>query len=130
MTPPLSPFLTGAAMRCPRCGKGRLYDGLLKIAGRCTICDLDLSAEDSGDGAVAFVTLIMGGIAVGLALWMEAVFAPPLWVHWAVLLPLILGGSLLATRWLKATLVALQFRHRSEDYGESHKENGGKNDHG
>ncbi|MDP7044643.1 MAG: DUF983 domain-containing protein, partial [Alphaproteobacteria bacterium] len=47
-------------MRCPRCGKGRLYDGLLEIAGRCAICDLDLSAEDSGDGAVAFVTLSMG----------------------------------------------------------------------
>jgi surfeit locus 1 family protein len=38
-------------MRCPRCGKGKLYNGLLKIADRCVVCDLDLSAEDSGDGA-------------------------------------------------------------------------------
>ncbi len=117
-------------MRCPRCGRGKLYDGLLKIADRCTVCDLNLSAEDSGDGAVAFVTMIMGGIAVAVALWMETVFAPPLWVHWVVLLPLILGGSLLVTRWLKATLVALQFRHRSEDYSEDYGDSDGKDDHG
>ena len=126
MLKPVSPFSAGVAMCCPRCGKGKLYDGLLKITDRCTVCDLDLSAEDSGDGAVAFVTLIIGGIAVGVALWMEGAFAPPLWVHWVVLLPLILGGSLLATRWFKATLVALQFCRRSEDY----KENNGKSEDG
>ncbi len=116
-------------MRCPRCGKGKLYDGLLKIADRCTVCDLDFSAEDSGDGAVAFVVMIMGGIAVGLALWMEATFAPPLWMHWVVLLPLILGGSLLVTRWIKATLVALQFRHGSQDTSQDHKESDGDDGH-
>jgi uncharacterized protein (DUF983 family) len=104
-------------MRCPRCGKGKLYNGLLKIADRCMVCDLFLDAEDSGDDAAAFVTLIIGGIDVGLALWMVSVFTPPPWVHLVVLSPLIiLGRSLLATRWLKATLVALQFRSRSKDY--------------
>ena len=94
-------------MRCPRCGKGKLYNGLLKIADRCMVCDLDLSAEDSSDGAAAFVTLITGGIGVGLALWMGTVFTPPPWVYLVVLSPFILGGLLLATRWLKAALVAL-----------------------
>jgi uncharacterized protein (DUF983 family) len=94
-------------MHCLRCGKGTLYNGPLKIADRCMVCDLDLSDEDSGDGAVAFVTLIMGGIDVGLALWMGTVFTPPPWVYLVVLSPFILGGLLFATRWLQATLVAL-----------------------
>jgi uncharacterized protein (DUF983 family) len=122
-------------MRCPRCGKGKLYNGVLKIADRCMVCDLVLGAEDSGDDAAAFVTLIIDGIGVGLALWMGIVFTPPPWVHVAVLSPLIiLGGSLLATRWLKAMLVTLQFCSRSEDYsanapGDDRQENG-KSDHG
>jgi uncharacterized protein (DUF983 family) len=99
------------------------------------VCDLVFGAEDSSDDAAAFVILIIDGIGVGLALWMGSVFTPPPWVHLVVLSSLIiLGGSLLATRWLKATLVALQFRSRSEDYsadapGDDRKENG-KNDHG
>ena len=112
MTPTALLFLAGAAMRCPCCGKGKLYNGLLKIADRCMVCDLDLSAEDSGDGAAAFVTLIIGGIGVSMALWMGIVFTPLPWVHLVVLSPFILGGLLLTTRWLKATLVALKFRNR------------------
>jgi uncharacterized protein (DUF983 family) len=65
---------------------------------------------------------------------MGTVFTLPPWVHLVVLSPFILCGVLLATRWLKATLVALQFRNRSEDYsadvpGDDRQENG-KGDHG
>ncbi len=29
--------------RCPRCGKGRLFNGFLTVASKCEVCDLDLS---------------------------------------------------------------------------------------
>jgi uncharacterized protein (DUF983 family) len=31
----VSPFTAGLLCRCPRCGKGALYKGLLAVAPRC-----------------------------------------------------------------------------------------------
>src|SRR3546814_1038420 len=33
--------------RCPRCGRGKLYDGFLTVGDRCDRCGLDLAAHDS-----------------------------------------------------------------------------------
>jgi len=76
--PPVSALVAGLSCRCPRCGKGKLYNGLLTVAPRCAACGLDLAAEDAGDGATAFVVLILGAIVVGLAILVEIEFAPPL----------------------------------------------------
>ena len=60
-----------------------------------------------------FVILVLGGIVVGLALLVEVKFSPPLWVH-ALLWPgVILAGAIVLLRIFKATLIALQFRHRA-----------------
>lgn len=114
MTPlTVSPFSAGLRCRCPRCGEGPLYDGLLTVRDRCRSCDLDLRAQDSGDGPAVFVILVLGFVVVGLALFVEAKFSPPLWVH-AVLWPgVILAGAIGLLRVFKATLIALQFRHRA-----------------
>jgi uncharacterized protein (DUF983 family) len=110
---PVSPFRAGLRCRCPRCGSGPLYDGLLTVRERCPSCDLDLRAQDSGDGPAIFVILVLGFIVVGLALLVEVKFGPPLWVH-AVLWPgVILAGAVAMLRVFKATLIALQFRHRA-----------------
>ncbi|NKB56096.1 MAG: DUF983 domain-containing protein [Alphaproteobacteria bacterium] len=115
--PPLSPYATGLRCRCPRCGVGRLFNGLLTVAARCTHCDLDFSASDSGDGPAVFVIFIVGPIATGLALWVEAAFAPPMWLHLVLWIPAILGGSIALLRPFKATLVALQYRHKAGEAG-------------
>jgi len=107
----LSPFAAGLLCRCPRCGRGRLYRGLLAVAPRCAVCDLDLAAHDSGDGPAAFAILFLGLIVVGLALIVEVRFAPPLWVHAVLWLPVILIGAIAILRPLKATMVALHYTH-------------------
>lgn len=112
--PPVSPFAAGLACKCPRCGRGRLYSGLLKVAERCEACGLDLAKQDSGDGPAVFVILILGFVVVGLALWVELAYEPPFWVHAVLWVPLILGGALVLLRPFKATLIALQFRHRRD----------------
>jgi len=109
----VSPFRAGMTCRCPRCGEGRLYTGFLSVARSCDACDLDFSKVDSGDGPAVFVIFIIGAIAAGLALWVEFNFAPPFWVHALYLVPLILGGSLMLLRPMKALLVAYQFRNRA-----------------
>lgn len=103
---PASPF----AGRCPRCGKGRLYSGLLTVAPRCDACGLDFAPLDTGDGAIAFVVLILGAVAVALAILLEILFAPPFWVHIVLWVPLVLGGAVVLLRFLKGWLIAQHYR--------------------
>jgi uncharacterized protein (DUF983 family) len=109
--PPVSVTWAAFACRCPRCGEGRLFTGLLTVRAACPACGLDLSAEDAGDGPQVFVILFLGLIVVGLAAFVELKFAPPTWVHMVLWTPLILGGAILMLRPLKAGLIALQYKH-------------------
>jgi uncharacterized protein (DUF983 family) len=116
-TPRRSALATGLACRCPRCGRGALYSGFLTVAERCGECGLDLRKADSGDGPAVFVIFILGFLVVPLALWVEAQFAPPMWLHVVLWPPLILGGSLGLLRPMKGVLIALQYRHKASDSG-------------
>ena len=103
-------------MRCPRCGQGKLLEGLLAVRARCVVCGLDLRAQDAGDGPAVFVVLILGAVSVGLALLLEAKLEPPIWVHLAIWPAFILAGALALLRPLKATMIALQYRYRRAEF--------------
>ena len=94
--PKLSPIRTGLACRCPRCGKGRLFQGFLDLRPRCEVCGLDYGFADAGDGPAVFMILIAGFIVVGCALIVEFRYEPPLWLHALLWLPLILATTLAA----------------------------------
>jgi uncharacterized protein (DUF983 family) len=111
--PPVDPFRAGFSCTCPRCGQGKLYDGMLKIRPSCRNCGLDYSFADAGDGPAVFVILIIGFVVVGLALWMEVTYSPPVWLHFILWLPLTIGLSLWLLRVLKAMLIALQYRNNA-----------------
>jgi uncharacterized protein (DUF983 family) len=109
---PVSALSAAVRCRCPRCGEGRIFRGVLTVVARCPSCDLDLAAEDAGDGPAAFVILILGAVVVFAAVVVEMKFAPPVWVH-IVLWPLaVLGGTIVLQRILKAWLIGMQYRHR------------------
>jgi uncharacterized protein (DUF983 family) len=109
---PVSPFRAALACRCPRCGEGKLFEGLLTVRPSCAVCGLDLSAQDAGDGPAVFVILLLGLVVVLFAAIVEIRFAPPIWVHLLLWTPLILVGAVGMLRPLKAGLIALQYRHR------------------
>lgn len=113
--PPVSIWRTALAGRCPRCGQGALFDGVLSVRPSCAVCGLDLKAHDAGDGPAVLAIFVLGGLLVGGAMWLEFTHEPPLWVHavlWPVLsLPLAVG----VMRPAKAALVALQYRHRRDE---------------
>ncbi len=113
LDPPVSLLSVALFCRCPRCGKGKLYDGLLTVAPRCPVCGLDLRAQDAGDGPMVFVVFVLGAVTVALAILVEVLFVPPLWVHAVLWAPLVLGGAVLMLRPLKAAFIALQYRHRA-----------------
>jgi len=108
---PVAWWRAALGCRCPRCGEGRLYAGLLKVRATCEVCGLDLSAQDAGDGPAVFVILFLGLIVVGLAAIVEIEFSPPIWVHLLLWTPLIIGGAVAMLRPFKAGLIALQYRH-------------------
>jgi uncharacterized protein (DUF983 family) len=108
---PVSWWRAALGCRCPRCGQGRLFVGLLNVRTACEVCGLDLSAQDAGDGPAVFVILFLGLVVVGLAAIVEIKFSPPIWVHMALWTPLIVGGAVAMLRPFKAGLIALQYRH-------------------
>lgn len=113
--PPVEPISAGLRGRCPRCGEGRLFAGLLSVRPRCGVCGLDNSFADSGDGPAAFVILIIGFIVVGLALWMEVTINPPLWVHLVLWIPLIIILGITALRLIKGVLITLQYANKAAE---------------
>ena len=108
----------GLRGRCPRCGRGPLFDGFLTIRERCTVCGLGLGGNDAGDGPAVFGIFILGFGVVGLAGFVEYLFSPPLWLHVVVWTPVIAAGGLLLLRPLKGLMVAIQYRVRSTDEAE------------
>jgi uncharacterized protein (DUF983 family) len=113
--PPVNPVSAGLSGKCPRCGQGKLFDGFLSVRKICGACGLDYSFADSGDGPAVFVIMIVGFVVVGLVLFVELSFQPPIWLHLVLWLPLtvILAASVL--RPLKELMIALQFRHQAEE---------------
>ena len=107
----VSPARAALLCRCPRCGEGKLFTGLLTVRPVCPACGLDLSAQDAGDGPAVFVILFLGLIVVALAALVEIKFEPPIWVHLVLWTPVIIGGAILMLRPLKAGLIALYYRH-------------------
>ena len=113
--PALSPFATGLMCRCPRCGKGKLFQGFLDIRPKCDACGLDYKFVDSGDGPAVFIVLLAGFVVVTCALVVEFKYEPPFWVHAVLWLPLILVTTLLPLRPLKGLMIALQYHHKADE---------------
>jgi uncharacterized protein (DUF983 family) len=111
----ISAFGATLGGRCPRCGEGPLFKGILTLGDGCPSCKLDYKFIDTGDGPAVFAIMILGGIVLGGALWFEFRFNPPVWQHvvlWGVATPLLALGLL---RLLKAGLAVLQYKNRAEE---------------
>ncbi len=113
--PPPSPLMRGLACRCPRCGKGRLFQGFLNLRARCEACGLDYSFSDAGDGPAVFVIFFAGFVVVFSALLVEVLYQPPYWLHAMLWLPLILLTTLAPLRPVKGLMIALQYHHKAAE---------------
>lgn len=111
----MSPISAGLRGACPRCGRGRLFQGYLSPAPGCGNCGLDYGFMDSGDGPAVFVILIAGFLVVGGALIVEVAYQPPYWVHAVLWLPLAVLVPLLLLRPFKGILLCLQYHNKAEE---------------
>lgn len=110
-----SPVLAGLKGCCPRCGKGRLFAGFLRLRPGCESCGLNFGFADSGDGPAFFVMSIVGILVVALALWAEFAYEPPIWLHMVLWSALAIVLSLVLIRPAKGILVGLQYHHKAEE---------------
>jgi uncharacterized protein (DUF983 family) len=109
------PIMRGLACHCPRCGKGKLFQGFLTPAPRCVSCGLDYSFADSADGPAFFIMFFSGFVVAGSALAVEALYQPPFWVHAVLWTPLILITTILPLRPMKGLMIALQYHHQAQE---------------
>jgi uncharacterized protein (DUF983 family) len=102
-------FATAIAGRCPRCGAPGLFDGPIRFAPKCKSCGLDYAGFNVGDGAAAFLILIVGAILTVGAIIVELRYAPPYWAH-LVWIPVGAALTLGGLRVGKALLLAQEYR--------------------
>ena len=111
MSPP--PILSGTRGACPRCGAPTLFKSFTAFADRCGGCGLDFTCFNVGDGPVVFLTLGIGALVTGLALWVEFTFEPGLLIHVLLWIPITALLVILALRLSKGVLLALEYRNRA-----------------
>ena len=94
--------------RCPSCGSGGIFYQFIKVKNHCPKCNIDLAQFETADGpaffAITFVSIFIG-FAAGLV---EIIYAPALWVHLVLWLPLVFIGSAIFIRITKTLMIAHQ----------------------
>ena len=112
-----SPSPVVAALRgiCPRCGNAPMFRGLAGFQPNCRSCGLDFAGFNVGDGPAAFLIFIVGGLIVGLAIWVELAFSPPFWVHPLLWIPLAAVGTIGLLRIGKGLLLILEYRREARE---------------
>jgi uncharacterized protein (DUF983 family) len=113
--PDLSPISTGIAGKCPRCGRGKLFNGYLTVAKSCSSCGLSFSFADGGDGAAWFVMLFVCVVGVGSILGVEAAYSPPVWVHVLIAIPTLIILPLVLLRPIKGILLNQQWKTGAQE---------------
>lgn len=119
--PPASPASGRVAFElalrglCPCCRNKTLFAGLAAFATKCPACGLDFAAFNVGDGPAAFLIFIVGGLVVGLAIWVELAFSPPFWVHPLLWIPLAAALTVGLLRLGKGLLLILEYRREARE---------------
>ena len=100
---------------CPDCGAPTLFDGPVKFRAKCDACGLDYGRYNVGDGPAAFLTLIVGALLIALALTLDALLHPPLWVHVILWIPLTALAVVYGLRVGKAALLASEHQRQAAE---------------
>ena len=110
------PIMRGLAGRCPRCGKGKLFEGFLTLRPRCESAASTYSFADAADGPALFVMFLSGFMVAGSRAWRSRrSIPPPYWVHAVLWIPLILITTLGPLRPMKGLMIALQYHHKAAE---------------
>lgn len=113
----LTAILRGARGHCPNCGIGPMFTGFLTVRDACPDCGEALHHHRADDAPPYVVMFIVGHVVVGLMLFYEIVYTPPMWQHALIFLPLTIVMSLVLLQPVKGALVGLQWANRMHGFG-------------
>jgi uncharacterized protein (DUF983 family) len=97
----------GLMGRCPACGKGRLFDGFLRVVPICPNCHAPLGLARADDAPPYFTILIVGHIVIPAILIMQKMSDPPTWLLSVIFVPLTIILALGLLRPVKGATVGL-----------------------
>ena len=101
------PLLTGVGRgftrHCPNCGRGRLFDGYLRVRPICDQCESNNDRYPADDAPPYVTILLVGHLVVAPMLLLDVIKSWPLWLSWSIfpaltlivtltLLPFVKGG--------------------------------------
>jgi uncharacterized protein (DUF983 family) len=102
---------------CPRCGEGKLFHGLLRVADGCGSCGEELHHHRADDAPAYITILIVGHVFLPVVLGVEEFFSPPIWLHmllWGTTIP---AACLALLRPIKGMIVGLQWANFMHGFG-------------
>ena len=74
----------GFRRRCPKCGRGPIFQGYLALRPACDNCGTETGEIYTADVAPYFTILVVGHIVVPLLLLSEQSAAPPMWLQFTL----------------------------------------------
>jgi uncharacterized protein (DUF983 family) len=92
---------------CPACGKGKIFNGFLRVATECHVCGAPVGLARADDAPPYFTILLVGHIIIPLLFIVERSEQLPLWMMSAIFLPLTLILALGLIRPIKGGTVGL-----------------------
>jgi uncharacterized protein (DUF983 family) len=116
--PVLQALFRGLRHSCPSCGSKTLYSSYLRIADGCPACGEALRHHQADDAPPYFTILIAGHIVIPLLMMAELTFAPPMWLHVLIWVPLTAILCLALLPRVKGAIVGLQWAQRMHGFGQ------------
>ena len=117
----------GMKGQCPACGAKTMWRQYLKVQDDCAACGLHLGGHQADDAPPYFTIFIVGHIIVPVALIVEKLYTPPLYIHALLFSVLAVLVSMISLPIVKGGVVGLQWALRlhgfaPEDDAEEHLE--------
>ncbi|HKT38356.1 MAG TPA: DUF983 domain-containing protein [Ktedonobacterales bacterium] len=101
--------IRGLLLRCPRCGRGKLYKGIYTMYSRCSHCGWVFEREEGyWTGAIAVNLVVTEFFAAAIVIPLAAMQTPPLLLY-GLGLPLMVLIPLLFYRHAKSLWMSMDF---------------------
>ncbi|MDS7596833.1 DUF983 domain-containing protein [Agrobacterium tumefaciens] len=102
-------IMRGMVNRCPACGSGRLFRAWLKPVDNCAACGEEMHHQRSDDLPPYISIVIIGHIAVGGFMMTDLIMQVPMWVHFAIWVPITILAALVTLQPIKGGVIGLQW---------------------
>lgn len=112
----------GMKGRCPDCGAKTMWRKYLKVEDDCAACGLHLGGHQADDAPPYFTIFIVGHIIVPIALMVEKLYTPPLYIHALLFTVLAVLVSLIFLPIVKGGIVGLQWALRLHGFASENSE--------